>query len=178
MRQIMKLPRKRRKHCICCEELFSPDPRTKGNQLYCSKDECQTKRQRKNELNWRINNPDCLEDQRKQSRQWYKKHPNYSKERRSGNPVLLEKNRKETKVRMRKIRGKKMFDKSKVIMTQLIGSKGKNCYLTQGSRWLMIRLTKASLLMKTGSFWDNRKDFKCVANRIPRDRLYDLSGVF
>lgn len=178
MGQLKKTSRKRRKHCRCCKELFTPDPRTKGKQQYCSKDECQKKRQRQNEIAWRIKNPDCLEDQHRQSRQWHKEHPDYSKERRSGNPVLLEENRKETKARMRKIREKKMFDKSKVIMTQLIGNKGKKCYLTHGARWLMVRLTKASLLLKRGSFWDNRKDFKCVDNRIPRGRLYDLSGVF
>lgn len=178
MKQFKKILKKRRKHCRCCKELFSPNPKTKGKQLYCSKDECQKKRQRQNELVWRIKNPDSLEDQREQSRQWYKKHPDYSRKRRIENPILLEKNRKKTKAKMRRIRSKKMFDKSKVIMMQLVGNKGKNCYLTHGSRWLVVRLTKASLLSKPGSFWDNRKDFKCVTNRIPRGKLYDLSGIF
>lgn len=178
MGQIKKMPRKRRKHCRCCGELFSSDPRAKGKQQYCSKDECQTKRQRQNEFDWRIKNPGSLDDQRNQSRQWHKDHPDYSKLRREGNPWFKEKNRKDTKIRMQKNRGKKMFDKSKSILTQLIGNKREKCYLTYGKRWLVARLTKASPLSKAGSFWDNRKSFKCIANRLPVGKLYDLSGIF
>ncbi len=178
MRQTKKWSRKRRKHCRCCGKLFYPDPRTKGKQRYCSKDECQTKRQRQNELDWRIKNPDCLEEQRVQSRQWHKEHPDYSKERRAGNPGILEKNRKDTKTRMQKIRGRRMFDKSKSILTQLVGNKRDKCCLTYNKRWLIVRLTKASPLSKPGSFWDNRKRFKCIANRLPSGRFYDLTGVF
>lgn len=178
MRQIKKSLRKRRKHCQCCGELFSPDPRTKKRQRYCSKGECQTKRQRQNELNWREENPDCLLDQREQSRQWHKDHPDYSKLRREGNPGLKKKNRRDTKIRMQKMRGRRMFDKSKSILTQLVGDKGEKCYLTYNKRWLIARLTKASPLSKPGSFWDNRKRFKCIANRLPGGRFYDLTGVF
>ena len=48
--------RRRRRHCLCCRELFDPDPRTKGKQKYCSKESCQKYRQRHSEQRWRINN--------------------------------------------------------------------------------------------------------------------------
>ncbi len=174
----LKKARKKRKRCLFCRRLFHADPRTKGKQRYCSGKECQTARQRKNELDWRERNPDCMEEQREQTREWYRDHPDYSGQRRAANQELFLKNRKNTKIRMRKLRGKKMFDKSKSILTQLVGNKGERCYLMYGKRWLVARLTKASPLSKPGSFWDNRKSLKCIANRLPAGKLYDLSGVF
>jgi len=169
---------KRRKRCKWCEDLFTPNPRTKGKQKYCSKIECQSKRQRKNEKDWRIRNPDCLAYGQAQSRQWHKNNPEYSQQRRSNNPELLEYNRDQTKLRMKKIRGKRMFDKSKVILTQLVGGKSDKCYLTHGGKGLYVCLTKASPLSKYGSLGDNRKEFKRVANRLPKGRLYDVAQIF
>lgn len=178
MGQIEKPIHRRRKRCQCCKKLFYPDPRTKDKQEYCSNAECQTIRQRKNESDWRKRNPDSLKDQYQQSRKWHKAHPGYSRKRRMIISELKDKNRKDTRIRMQKMRSKNMFDKSKSIMTQLLGNKGKNCYLAHGSKWLFVRLTKASLLLKRGSFWDNRKGFKSVNNRLPKGRLYDLSSIF
>jgi hypothetical protein len=76
------------------------------------------------------------------------------------------------------MRNKKLFDKSKSILTQLAGGKGDKCYLARGSRWLFVRLTKASLLSKPAYMSDNRSRFTRVANRLPKGRLYDLSGIF
>ena len=168
----------RQKRCLCCGELFNPNPRSKGKQRYCSKAACQARRQRQNESAWRLKNPDCLQEQYERSRLWHKARPGYSRQRRALNPRLLQENRNQTKTRMQKIRVKKMFDKSKVILTQLVGSKSYKCYLAHRSRWLMVRLTKASLLSKAGSLWDNRKQFKQVNNCLPRGRLYDMSGMF
>lgn len=168
----------RQRRCLCCAELFEPDPRTKGKQRYCSKTACQTKRQRKNESSWRKRNPECLAEQYQRTRLWYKAHPDYSQQRRRNNPVLLEQNRCQTRLRMKKIRGEELFDKSKVILTQLIGAKVDKCYLARRSRWLLARLTKASPLLKPCSLWDNRKTFKQVDNCLPRGRFYELSGVF
>jgi len=176
--QESKIVIKRRKRCVCCNDLFTPNPRTKGKQKYCSNPECQTTRQRKNEKNWRMLNPDCLADQLEQSRQWHKNHPDYSQTRRANNPELLGRNREQTKVRMQKMRGKMMFDKSKVILTQLVGGKSDKCYLTHGGKGLYVCLTKASPLSRYGSVKDNRKTFKRVANQLPKGRLYDLAQVF
>ena len=177
MRQAIKPSKTRQKRCRWCGELFEPDPRTKGRQRYCSKPACQTKRQRTNESTWRIKNPDCLDYQREQSRIWYKAHPNYNRKRRLKNPDLLKINRDDTKLRMRKIRSQKLFDKSKVILTELVDRQADKCYLTHDSRWLMMRLTKASPLSKLPFIGDNRSRLKRAPNCLPRGHLYDLSGV-
>ncbi len=169
---------RRRKRCKSCHELFDCDPRTKGKQKYCSQRECQGKRQRFNEQDWRLRNPDCLAYQREESRKWHKDHPDYSRQRRANCPEFLQCNRDQTRVRMQKLRGEKMFDKSKVILTQLTGGKEDDCYLTQGGKGLYVRLTKASPLSKTGSLRDNRQRFKRIVHRLPRGRLYDLSMMF
>ena len=121
----------RRRRCQFCKELFEPDPRTKGKQRYCSKEACQSKRQRQNEKAWRLNNPDCLQEQYERSRIWYKGHSDYSRQRRIANPQVEQENRVQTRTRMRKIRAKGLFDKSKSILTQLAGVKEDKYYLTQ-----------------------------------------------
>ena len=138
----------RRKRCKLCKRLFEPDPRAKGRQQYCSKPACQARRQRQNEYTWRMRNPDCLDYQRGQSRLWYKARPQYSRNRRLQDSCLLQDNRDKTRLRMRKIRVKMMFDKSKLILTQLVERQADKCLLTRRSRWLMVRLTKASPLSK------------------------------
>jgi len=178
MRQADQLSRNRRRRCQFCGELFNPDPRTKGKQRYCSKAACQSKRQRLNEKAWRLNNPDCLQEQYERSRLWYEAHPDYSRQRRKNNPELLQENRDQTKARMRKIRIKELFDKSKSILTQLAGGKEDKYYLTQGYKWLLVRLTKASLLSRAGLVCNNHNRFKRVEKHLPRGRLYELSSVF
>jgi len=169
--------RRRQRRCLWCGELFTPDPRTKGRQRYCSGHECQTKRQRLNESAWRVDNPGCLDYQRGQSRLWHTSHPDYSRKRRLKYPRLLAKNRNDTRVRMRNIRFKRLFDKSKVILTELVDKQADKCYLTHGYRWLMVRLTKASPLSRLPFIGDNRSRLKSAPNRLPRGGLYDLSGI-
>ena len=178
MRQGIKPSRTRQRRCRWCGELFTADPRTKSRQRYCSKPACQTIRQRKNESAWRIKNPDCLDYQRGQSRLWHKNHPDYSRKRRNEFPRLLVKNRDDTRVRRRKIRSQKLFDKSKVILTQLVERQADKCYLTHGYRWLMVRLTKASPLSRLPFMGDNRSRLKRAVNHLPRGSLYDISGIF
>ena len=168
----------RRKRCMYCRTLFMPNARSKGHQRICSKVECQKKRQRANEKDWRLRNPDCLSDHREQSKAWHQKHPDYSRKRRKENPELLLRNREQSRERMRKIRGKKMFDKSKSILTQLVGGKSNKCYLTQGGQGLYVCLTKASPLSRQGSLSDNRKEFKRVVNCLPKGKLYNLERIF
>ena len=171
----MKIPlQTRRKRCLSCRELFDPDPRTKGHQRYCSKAECQTIRQRQNEKDWYWRNPDCVADQK---RKWQQKHPGYSQQRRETDPAMAEKNRQDTKIRMQQIRWEAMFDKSKPILAQVVGSNTDNCCLMRGN-WLFLRLTRASLWLKAAITRHTGKRLRRVANRLPKGRPYDLSGLF
>ena len=76
-----KPKRQRQKSCKCCRELFQPNARTKGKQRYCSKPTRQSKRQRQNEKDWHRRNPECVEYQYQQTRQWNGAPPDYSRQR-------------------------------------------------------------------------------------------------
>jgi len=173
---VNKKPIKRQKRCHGCHDLFTPDPRTKGKQGYCSREACQKKRQRLNEKAWRKRNPDCVKEQQKQTREWHKGRPEYSNLRRRRDPVLAERNRKQTRLRMRKLRDEKRFGKSKLILRQLTKNKGDKCYLDGSCRWIHVRLTKASTLLNMGILRDNRGKWKQVTKPLPRSKLYDLSA--
>ena len=138
-------------------------------------------RQRLNEKDWRERNPDCLKYQQQQSREWHQKHPQYNQERRAEDRELVRRNREFTRERMRRSRAKEAFDKSKLIVTQVVGNKATYCYLSRGAGWLLMRLTKARSLLKRGCLGHNRGQFKRIANqkaRLPAGRLYDLSNAF
>lgn len=167
--------RSRRKRCLSCQELFDPDPRTKGHQWHCSKTQCQAMRQRQNEKNWREDNP---ESRKEQNRKWRQKHSDYSRQRRLAQPLVEEKNRKDTRVRMENLRYMAMFDKSKSIMTQVTGGNVDKCYLTHGKKWLMVRLTRASPLSKPVFIRHNRCIFRRVSKELPKGKVYDLGGIF
>lgn len=180
MRQAGRPSRTRRKRCLHCGALFEPDRRSQGKQQYCSASECQKERQRANERSWRERNPGCLEYQQKRTREWHRARPGYSGERRAKDPELARRNREFTRERMRRRRREKVFDKSKSIITQLIGNRGGYCYLSRGGTWFLARLTKASPCTKPGSVVDNRRRFKRVDNlqaRLPGGRLYCLVGA-
>lgn len=177
MQEAKRQKKRRQRRCRNCRDLFMPDPRSKDNQKYCSKRECQRKRQRQNEKAWRKRNPDCLAYQKELSREWHKSRPEYSRQRRNNTPALLRKNRIQTRLRMRNMRAKRVFDKSKVILTQLVGNKRVKCYLTKGAKWAYVRLTKASPLSKPIKMSNNRKRYKEVANHLPRGRLYEIPNI-
>ena len=104
---------RRQKRCLCCKELFYPNPRLKNKQRHCSKPECQNKRQRKNESDWRVENPQCRKEQ---NRKWQQKHSDHSRKRRLADSCFEAKNRTNTRLRMEKLRFFAMFDKSKSIV--------------------------------------------------------------
>ena len=165
----------RQKRCLCCLKLFDPNPRVKNKQRHCSKTECQNKRQRKNEFDWRVENPQCRKEQ---NRKWQQKHSDHSRKRRLADPGFEAKNREDTRLRMEKLRFLAMFDKSKSIITQLIGNNMDKCYLAHGKRWLTVRLTRASPLSKPVFMRHTHHRIKRVSNHLPRGRVYDLSGIF
>jgi hypothetical protein len=89
---------------------------------------------------------------------------------------LILRNRIETRLFMRDLRFRRMFDKSKVIFTQVTGGIRDKCCLIRG-QWLYLRLTKASPLSKPWRVGHTGQRLKRVSNRLPRGRPYDLSGL-
>ena len=56
--------RRRRRRCTVCGELFQSDPRVGPRQRACSRPECQQKRRKETQDNWRERNPDYFVDRR------------------------------------------------------------------------------------------------------------------
>lgn len=176
MEQARPPSRLTRKRCPHCLSLFVPDPRAGGRQRYCSKPSCQNKRQRLNERGWRMKNPDSLAYQQSQSRAWHKAHPDYSRKRRADDPDLVQRNRRQTRQWMRDFRFISLFDKSKEMIMQIVGGeKDKSCLVC--GQWLFLRLTKASPLSKPWRVRHTGKKLKQITHPLPRGRPYDLSGL-
>jgi len=114
------------------------------------------------------------------SREWHREHPQYSSERRSKDPDLARRNCEFTRERMRRHRENILFDKSKSILTQLVGNTATSCYLSRSAGWLFLCLPKARSLFRRGCLGHNRGQFRRIENhqaRLPAGRLYDLSGA-
>jgi hypothetical protein len=77
---------------------------------------------------------------------------------------------------MQQARSKAVFDKSKVILTQVIDKNVDKCCLIRG-QWLFLRLTRVSPLRKAAVMRHTGKKLKRVANQLPKSKLYDLSGM-
>jgi hypothetical protein len=52
------MPRRRRKRCPFCQDLFWPDPRTATRQRCCAKATCQAQRRKQTQKRWRSEHPD------------------------------------------------------------------------------------------------------------------------
>ena len=169
--------RTRRKRCRICKDLFEADRRLKQRQYACSKTACQKTRQSKNVQDWYADNPDCLKYRRELTRQWFRDHPCYSRRRRSENPDFMIQNRIRTKQRMGVLRSQKVFDKTKSIVTQVVGSQMDKCLLNSYG-WMHMRLTKQSRLKKIPGICQNLGRSLSRTRMSFKGRLYDLSELF
>ena len=169
--------RMRRRCCRVCKELFEADRRLKQRQYACSKTACQKTRQFRNVQDWYAVNPDCLRYRQELTRQWFRSHPRYSCKRRSKNPDLMIQNRMGTKQRMRVLRAQKVFDKTKSIVTQVVGTNVDKCLLNSYG-WMHMRLTKQSRLKKIPGVCQNLGQGLCRTQMNFKGRLYDLSELF
>ena len=166
--------RSRHKHCKNCHEHFTAERRASGRQKYCSKVTCQAVRQRKNEQNWCQKNPKVVAYDKSA---WLRKHPDYSRKRRAADPAMTEKNRQDTKIRMQKLRAKTMFDKNKSSLMQMVDRNADKYCLMRG-KWLFLRLTRVSPWTKAVMMRHTcGKALKRITNRLPKSKLYDLTGL-
>lgn len=169
--------RTRRRHCRICGKLFKADRRLKKRQYACSKIDCQRIRQFGNVKDWYAGNPDCLKYRQELTRQWFRNHPLYSRKRRSKNLDLLLQNRLGTKQRMRIKRAQTVFDKTKSIVTQVVGKQVDKCLLNSRG-WMHMRLTKQSRLKRIPGICQNLGQSLSRTQMNFKGRLYDLSGLF
>lgn len=163
-----------RKRCPCCQKQFTPDRRVGARQKFCSQKACQTRRQRINETDWRMANPECVSTQRKK---WREANPEYMSTWWSGHPEAVKKNRANMRRHMRCKRDSMMFEKSKEIASQITGNNG-DIYVSRGRGWILARLKRASIW---SGGWVRRyacRDVEAGSVRLPRGRLYDLGKPF
>jgi len=115
--------------------------------------------------------------QQEQSQAWHKARPDYSRKRRAADPALEEKNRLDTKIRLQNMRARIVFDKNKVTLTQMVDKNADKCCLMRG-KWLFLRLTRVSSWTKAAIMRHTcTTRLKRIANRLPKSKLYDLSGL-
>lgn len=82
-----------------CGDLFVPDVRTRGLQKVCGKPACRRERKRLADTRWRSANPG-YRDQDKM-RRWAEEYPNYWLAWRAAHPAYVERNRQQTRERVR-----------------------------------------------------------------------------
>ena len=105
------------KTCGVCGEVFVPDARTRKLQKVCGKATCRRERKRLADARWRAKNPG-YRDQGKM-RQWAAAYPNYWQKWRSAHPAYVERNRQQTRERVRALR--LLFAKQDAIRDDPVG---------------------------------------------------------
>ena len=80
--------RRRRKRCRFCKELFVPDPRLKGRQVACSKEECQRARKRADRDDWLKRHPGYFTGRYANTKSWRHQHPDYQRRWRREHPEV------------------------------------------------------------------------------------------
>lgn len=169
--------RRRQRTCRACHKKFYPDYRQRQHQRHCPGLSCQTIRRSQNIKDWYLKNPDCLKYQQELTRRWFKEHLHYQKTYRLNHPQKVCKNRQDAKTRMRRLRDKKVFDKTNSIMSQLIENKADKCYLNAQSGWVHLCLIKQTRYTK------HLRLCQTPAKVTPRKalafgtRLYDLGSL-
>jgi hypothetical protein len=78
---------------------------------------------------------------------------------------------------MQNMRAKAVFDKNKSTLTQMVDRNADKCCLMRG-KWLFLRLTRVSPWQKAAIMRHTcGKELKRIANRLPKSKLYDLTGL-
>ena len=107
------------KRCEVCGDLFLPDVRTRRFQKVCGKPACRQERQRRAYGAWAARNRDYDGVRRDKIRRWAKGSPDYWKHYRQTHPAYAERNRRQTRVRLRGRRA--MFAKQNAIRNDPVG---------------------------------------------------------
>ena len=159
------------KQCSCCRRKFTPHTR---NQKCCPSKKCQIKRKRINRRAWQ-KNPENQKFIRAQQRRWHRNHPGYMKCWREKHPESVNRNRKQTNVRMRCKRRRDLFEKSNSSILQTIGNKG-DVFTNLHATFILMRLKRGHSLSKA---W--RSGYACHRVRsgpvrLPQGRLYKVAG--
>ena len=107
------------KRCVYCGKSYRPDPRTATEQKACQRNACRRERQRRAYQAWAARNRDYDSARRGNIRSWAKDYPDYWKRYRQTHPAYRERNRRQTRERLRVARA--MFAKQNAIQQDPVG---------------------------------------------------------
>ena len=105
--------------CHYCSRNYIPDPRTAAFQKSCQRSICRQARQRQAYQSWWERNRDYDQPRLGNIRRWAKDYPNYWKRYRQTHPSYRERNRRQTRERLRAARA--MFAKQNAIQQDPVG---------------------------------------------------------
>lgn len=106
-------------HCMVCGDGFVPDPRVGTSQKVCDKEECRRTRKRLANQAWRAKNQGYGASRAPKVRAWALAYPHYWRQRRAKRPDYVQRNRDQTRERMRASR--RMFAKQDAIRRDPLG---------------------------------------------------------
>lgn len=107
------------KHCEICGERFTPDARTRGFQKTCAQASCRRARKRRADQAWRAKNPGYSAGRAGKTRTWARGYPDYWRQYRAAHPDYVERNRKQSRERIR--RSRLVFAKQDAIRRDPVG---------------------------------------------------------
>ena len=162
--------------CLFCKKKFISDYRAGQRQKYCSRKECQIKRQRLNERVW-TDDPKNQKFLKAKRDKWRKKNPEHLKKWRENNPDAVQRNREFMQEYQRRKRQDKMFEKTKEMALQVGKNKGV-VYVSRGNTWILMRLKRPLTSTKGALAVYASRRIRTGKVRRPQGRLYDLTGAF
>lgn len=168
--------RRRKRACLICRDKFYPDCRQRNRQYCCGRPSCQSKRRSRNNREWYLKNPDCLAYQQDLTRQWFLGHPDYPNAWRAAHPKVVLKNRQDTRQRMRKIRSKKLFEKTNSMFLEVLENKSDKCFLNARSGWMHLRLKKQTRYTEYGRLCQGMGHMPRIVRPFGKP-LYDLGRI-
>lgn len=110
------------RRCMICGEAFVPDARTRRFQKVCGKESCGRARKKLADQKWRAKNPGYSSGRAGKTRAWARGYPAYWREYRAAHPTYAERNRSQTRERMRASR--RVFAKQDAIRRDPVGYLG------------------------------------------------------
>ena len=105
--------------CHYCGRDYVPDPRTAAFQKSCRRSACRQARQRHAYQSWWAQNRDYDQPRRGEIRRWAKDYPDYWKRYRQTRPAYAQRNRRQTRERLRARRA--MFAKQNAMAHPIEG---------------------------------------------------------
>ena len=163
-----------RPRCLACKKRFTPDPRVGPRQKYCSNKKCQARRQRLHETTW-LEKPENTKFRVAYQRRWREDNPDYLEGWRQKHPQAVRRNREFMREHMRRKRSQPLFEKTRQWRLEVVKDKG-DMYVNRMNTWVLLRLRRQGIWSKALSMGYACGRTRSEPVRLPKGRLYKVSG--